>query len=341
MNFKSLFLILVFIFLVGCSRPPEEPVLPTLDATHLNETAVSQVTADFAKTQTALPTETPIPTSTTTPIPTIDRTRPPFQTPSPDVSCNQAQAGHPIDVTIPDDTIMAPGTNFSKTWRLKNVGSCTWTRMYTISFFSGNSLGATYDSYILQPVEPGQMIDITVDMVAPQKSGVYQSNWMLKDADGNLFGIGPHGDAPFWARIEVVPLVTDTPFPTPTATITPAVYVQGEAELASGDRYDLDSATLNPTDHLMHDLVYTFDSGSSVHTLMNVNESRWAVFGENQPSLAACSAVDLDDTPIEFTEVPVGTFVCYRTSGGLPGRLMIRGYEAERLMISFLTWSIP
>jgi hypothetical protein len=44
---------------------------------------------------------------------------------------------------------------------------------------------------------------------------------MLSNADGELFGIGPNGDAPFWARIIVVPSETETP--TPTNTPTPEV----------------------------------------------------------------------------------------------------------------------
>jgi hypothetical protein len=132
-----------------------------------------------------------------------------------------AAAGHPIDVTIPDGTVMAPGESFSKTWRLENVGSCTWTRFYAVVFFSGNSLNAHQTNYLPAEVEPGETIDLTVDMEAPMEAGEYQSNWMLSNADGELFGIGPNGDAPFWARIIVVPSETETP--TPTNTPTPEV----------------------------------------------------------------------------------------------------------------------
>src|SRR5512143_3278895 len=40
-------------------------------------------------------------------------------------SCDWAQ--FVADVTVPDGTSYAPGTTFTKTWRLKNIGSCTWT----------------------------------------------------------------------------------------------------------------------------------------------------------------------------------------------------------------------
>ena len=31
------------------------------------------------------------------------------------------------DVTVPDGTRYDPGATFTKTWRLRNIGTCTWT----------------------------------------------------------------------------------------------------------------------------------------------------------------------------------------------------------------------
>ena len=46
------------------------------------------------------------------------------------------------DVTVPDGTTYTPGATFQKTWRLKNIGTCTWTTSYALIFDSGNQLGA-------------------------------------------------------------------------------------------------------------------------------------------------------------------------------------------------------
>ena len=313
---------------------------PTLDATRLNETAVSLATLNFAQTQAHVPTETSTPTQTSTPIPTLDRTRPPIQTPTSDLACNVAAAGQPIDITIPDDTKLAPNTSFSKTWRLKNVGTCTWSRLYTLTFFSGNSLNAQYTHYLLQPVEPGDTVDLTVDMVAPEKIGLYQSNWMLGDPDGVLFGIGPHGDAPFWVRIEVVQKVTDTPQPTQTFTPTPPVYISGEVDLANDDTLDLDTASLNPEKDFQADLLYK-SGGTPLHMLTPLNEMRWAAFGDDEPGLTNCKAAAINDNSIGFTEVPVGSYFCYQTAQGLWGWLRIEGVSAGKLGLSFLTWASP
>jgi len=43
----------------------------------------------------------------------------------PPAGCDRAQ--FISDVTVPDGTTFAPGATFTKTWRLKNSGTCTWT----------------------------------------------------------------------------------------------------------------------------------------------------------------------------------------------------------------------
>lgn len=337
---KVLFYCLLLLSLTACARDSSPTDMPSLDATILFETAVSQTTIDFAMTQSLVPTHTMMPMSTKTPIPTLDRTRPPIQSPTAEKPCDQAAAGHPIDVTVPDGSVMAPGGSFSKTWRLENAGSCTWTRQYAVTFFSGNNLSAFQMNTLSQEVDPGQVIDVTVDMVAPQKEGIYQSNWMISNADGILFGIGPNGDAPFWARIEVVMSVTETPVFTPTVTNTPVVYVTGEAALENGTQLDLDSATLNPDDAARADFDYQY-GGNPLHILTTMNGTRWMIFGETRPSFADCNEAGKTSNAISFNTVPVGTYLCYRTSGALPGRLLMEGFADGQLSISFLTWAVP
>jgi hypothetical protein len=326
--------------LTGCGLNSSEVDVPTLDATSLNQTAISAATADFVQTQSMLPTPTLTLTSTWTPAPTIDRTRPPLQSPTPEIPCNQAAAGRPIDVTIPDGTLMTPGEDFSKTWRLENVGSCTWTRLYTLTFFSGNSLSAIQNHTLLQEVPPGATIDLTVDMVAPQTPGIYQSNWMLQDSQGELFGIGPNGDAPFWVQIEVRAPVTETPQPTPTLTSTPVVYLDGEAVMVNGDQLDLDTGTLNPGDITLGDFLYRFSSGIE-QVLMPLNNFTWMVFGEEQPALEDCVSAEKNAESIVFNTNDQDIYLCYQTSEALPGRLLIREFADGELRLEFITWSVP
>ncbi|QRN84257.1 hypothetical protein JR338_05840 [Chloroflexota bacterium] len=339
-NLSILLAIILLATVSACRQPDAETEVVVPDATELLQTAVYLTTQDAAQTKTALPAPTLTPISSWTPEPTIDRTRGAIQTPTSAAACNQAAAGHPFDITIPDDTILAPGENFSKTWRLENVGTCTWSRAYTIVFFSGNSLSAYQSHALADEVAPGQAIDVTVDMVAPNKVGSYQSNWMISDPEGRLFGIGPNGDAPFWVRIEVSDLVTSTPTITPTTTVTPVAYQEGSITLQNSDQFDLDAATVNPGNGAIVDLSYAF-GGEPQYLLTAKNGAVWAVFGLEAPGFGDCSTMTLTGNAIGFEVVPEGTYICYQTSGDLYGRLMLDSASGESLNLDYLTWSIP
>jgi hypothetical protein len=108
------------------------------------------------------------------------------------------------DVSIPDGTQFAPAATFTKTWRLKNVGSSTWTTNYALVYSGGESMGAQKVINLTSSVAPGAQIDISATMVAPANLGSYEGDWMLRNASGNLFGIGPDAAKSFWVKITVV-----------------------------------------------------------------------------------------------------------------------------------------
>ncbi len=335
---KTLFLSLFLIYLTACSAVDSPSSTPTLDGASLNETAASRATADYIKTRSNIPTQTFQPASIATIIPTLDQTRPSFATPTEETACNVAAAGHPIDVTIPDGTVMAPGETFSKTWRLENVGRCTWTHQYAVTYFSGNSMEALQNYPIPVDIEPGEAIDITVDMKAPASPGFYQGNWMLIDPHGELFGIGPNGDAPFWVQIEVALTITDTPQPTPTITNTPMVYLTGNAVLIDNDQFDLDNGMLNPQDVTQVDFIYQQGSDPK-HTFSTMNGTEWLIMDEDEPAFEDCVEAETTGTAISFEDVPLGTYLCFKTSDGLPGWLLFESFESGQLSINFLTWA--
>ncbi|HLO15367.1 MAG TPA: NBR1-Ig-like domain-containing protein, partial [Anaerolineales bacterium] len=78
-------------------------------------------------TPTPSPTSSPTITSTPTPSPTLSPTITP--TPTKITPCDKA--AFVADVSIPDGTLFSPGFQFTKVWRLKNVGTCTWTTSYS------------------------------------------------------------------------------------------------------------------------------------------------------------------------------------------------------------------
>ncbi|MHC5954166.1 NBR1-Ig-like domain-containing protein, partial [Streptococcus pyogenes] len=61
----------------------------------------------------------------------------PFVAPTATATCDLAQFIK--DVTIPDGTNFNPGDTFTKTWRLRNIGTCAWSG-YSLIFDSGDSM---------------------------------------------------------------------------------------------------------------------------------------------------------------------------------------------------------
>jgi peptidoglycan hydrolase-like protein with peptidoglycan-binding domain len=156
----------------------------------------------FILTQTALAgSPTPGGTATAGPSLTPTATQTIAVTPtntSPGVPCNLAS--FVSDVTVPDNTVFDLNENFTKVWRLKNVGSCTWTSGYSVVFDSGDLMGGPASQQLTNgTVGPNQTIDVSVDLKAPGNAGTYKGNWKLREPGGTLFALST---GPFWVQIK-------------------------------------------------------------------------------------------------------------------------------------------
>ncbi|HQK04275.1 MAG TPA: NBR1-Ig-like domain-containing protein [Anaerolineaceae bacterium] len=151
-------------------------------------------------TNTAVPTVviSPVP-PTPTRIPPTPTRIPPTPTPKP---CNRIDFRG--DVTIPDGTKVIGGTSFVKTWRLRNDGSCTWTKAYDMAFVDGDRMGAPNYVDFPKEVKPGESIDLSVTLVAPGTPGKYTGYFMLVDQNGKRFGPKADGTGSFWVSIESI-----------------------------------------------------------------------------------------------------------------------------------------
>ncbi|KAL5215167.1 hypothetical protein ABZP36_004319 [Zizania latifolia] len=95
------------------------------------------------------------------------------------------------DVSVPDGTLMAPSTPFTKIWRMHNNGSTMWPFGTQLIWVGGDQfacynsvkLGISVDGF---PID--QEINIGVDFVAPAKPGCYVSYWRLASPAGEMFG---------------------------------------------------------------------------------------------------------------------------------------------------------
>jgi len=254
--------------------------------------------------------------------------------------CDQAGAGNPLDVTVPDDARLVPGQTFTKTWRLINLGTCDWTSEYSVVWYSGDDLNAARVQPILEKVLPGTPGDFSVDMTAPAKPGLYAGYWMLRNPSGELFGIGPNSNSPFWVRIQVIAVET----PSPTSTIQPEatliVLTSGEVTVPAGGSFDLDTG--QTTDETRYD--FTIDHTETEPSVFKPrNNARFAIFGLNSPGELECQYATLSDDPMVLSNFEIGVYLCYRTSQGLPGRLKVINdtSNSSAIEFGFTTWAIP
>ncbi|MEO8355652.1 MAG: NBR1-Ig-like domain-containing protein [Chloroflexota bacterium] len=157
------------------------------------------VTAPAFATETlSVPSGTPLVLSTYTTVPPI---QPPGQTPvQPVTRCDAAS--FVSDVTYPDGSNVALGGSFTKIWRIRNTGTCTWNTSYALVYVSGEKFGAPNAVALPGSVAPGQAVDIPVNLTAPSRGGSYIGYWKLRNPSGGLFGVGT-GDASIYTDIRV------------------------------------------------------------------------------------------------------------------------------------------
>jgi len=185
---------------------------PDVPVTAWSPATGDEVAATFRVSATP---PTPAPTATPTLTPTQAAPSPEATQPEPPPAECVDEASFVSDVVIPDDTYLSPGQSFVKTWRLRNSGTCTWTTDYALVFAGGHRMGSLSAIPLHGPVVPGDTADLSVALTAPAGNGNYEGKWLLRNEDGDLFGIGDSpGGAPFWARIIVGPPPTPAPMVT-------------------------------------------------------------------------------------------------------------------------------
>lgn len=150
-------------------------------------------------------TSTPTPTATPTLVATISAT--PTQvstfTPTPTQITPCDRAAFVADVSVPDGTSFSPDIQFTKIWRIRNAGTCTWTNGYSLVFSRGEQMSGPVSVNLPSTVAPGQTVDIAVGLAAPALPGSYRGEWILRNASGTSFGTGANGTGSIWVAITV------------------------------------------------------------------------------------------------------------------------------------------
>jgi hypothetical protein len=91
------------------------------------------------------------------------------------------------DATIPDYSIVAPGSALDKQWLVQNSGSCNWDSRYRLRLVGGVALGASLEQ-ALYPARAGMQATLQIFFTTPMETGEYYSEWQAFDAKGIPFG---------------------------------------------------------------------------------------------------------------------------------------------------------
>jgi hypothetical protein len=210
-------IVVVIIGLNACAPAPSTAMIPGMAQTLAVRTMVALQGISFFTTPT--PTCTQLPPSsynsadphqalftqppTSSPVPSLT----PFKVAVPSLLLSEDGCSNIAefvkDVTIEDYSEIKPKQKFTKVWEVKNVGTCTWTTEYTLIFTEGDQLSGMSPMPLPREVKPEDTINLSIDLIAPRDSNIYQGNWMLQDAHGNLFGTGVAASDYFWVAIMV------------------------------------------------------------------------------------------------------------------------------------------
>ena len=96
------------------------------------------------------------------------------------------------DITIPDGTVLPPGENFQKIWKIRNTGSCLWDDGFTLVYIGGSNPDLDpYNFKFKNPsdfVASGEAINIAINLTTPCTPGKFEGHWRMQNDKGYYFG---------------------------------------------------------------------------------------------------------------------------------------------------------
>ena len=98
---------------------------------------------------------------------------------------------------------MEPGEKFTKTWRVKNSGTCDWGAGYLVVLADGDIMNGNLNSPLNVSIPAGQTGDISLDLRAPERGGEHTGYWKIQNPEGLQFGAGVPPNIAFWVTINV------------------------------------------------------------------------------------------------------------------------------------------
>jgi len=184
--------ILLALLVVACG-PSATPAEPTPDVAAVRTSAASTVVSQFTLTAavftptSSLSTETPAQEATPTETQPVAAQVTNAEGTTVALCDSLSYSVATVDVNIPDNTVLTPGQDFIKTWKVKNNGSCPWGAGYVLSYAGyANQMSGQFIA-LTEVIQPGQEVEVSVQFSAPDAAGEYLSAWQMKNPQGITF----------------------------------------------------------------------------------------------------------------------------------------------------------
>ncbi len=190
---KIVILTITALAIAACGNAEE--VAPTIDPIAVMTDVAGTVQAEVTQNALLTPSATvpPPPTATLPALPT--QALPAIPTTStnpiaPTVPAGQLpdDAAYVADIDVQDGDVFWQGERFTKTWQIENTGTTTWDTKYRLVYKDGTITSEELVFNLISPVEPGELLNISVKMTAPEVLGSYTNYWQMMNEDGQFFG---------------------------------------------------------------------------------------------------------------------------------------------------------
>lgn len=204
----------------AAAAPPTQTFTPTT-ATGINPTATFISIPTNSLSPTAINTQQAIPPTSALPAVTVTSTSsgpaaiPTATAPTGNTSDTNCYKASYESETAPFDYSKFPvDSGFNKMWKVKNIGTCTWTENFSLvliaAYKDGQLTGEAFGNPpVIFPVFhrtiiPNDYAWVSINMKTPSEPGIYAMYYKFQTEDGKIFGIWGQGtEGSLWIKINI------------------------------------------------------------------------------------------------------------------------------------------
>ena len=227
-----------------------------------------------------------------------------------------------VDITPGEEGILRPNLPFTKKWVLQNSGSTVWTNAYAIVFTGGRDMEGSRELILNTAVSPGESLEVNLDLVAPKELGTFMGTYMLRNAQGELFGIGENASQPFYNLVHIGPAGK-------------TFNLVKDEKLSPGGCFDFDSGfRINQENPLCDFSLETLNENG----MTEISPDYYSSFGFTEvysarPELSQCLNTPLS-SETRFVQLQ-DWYVCFRTNLGRYGWIHFKRAEDQEMIFDW------